>query len=100
MNGTATLDRQSATLEIARRLSRDYPEISCLEANLLEWQTSDRYDIVLSGQVIEHVARKAADRRLFDRDQHLVLARQALDQIGVERFEETRIRHGGGWINT
>jgi 2-polyprenyl-3-methyl-5-hydroxy-6-metoxy-1,4-benzoquinol methylase len=58
------LDRQSATLEIARRLSRDYPEISCLEANLLEWQTSDRYDIVLCSLVLHHFSDEDAVRVL------------------------------------
>src|SRR5438128_2567274 len=58
------LDRQSATLEIARRLSRDYPEISCLEANLLEWQPSDRYDIVLCSLVLHHFSDDDAVRVL------------------------------------
>src|SRR5437660_7120733 len=39
------LDRQSATLEIARGLSGDYPEISFLEGNTLQFDPPDRYDI-------------------------------------------------------
>ena len=48
------LDRQSATLEIAKKLSAGYPEISYLEENLLEWQPSQRYDIVLCSLVLHH----------------------------------------------
>ena len=58
------LDRQSATLDIARRLSADYPEISYLEANLLEWQPSDRYDIVLCSLVLHHFSDDDAVRVL------------------------------------
>src|SRR6059058_6588758 len=35
------LDRQSATLEIARKLSAPYPEIAFVEGNLLEWNASE-----------------------------------------------------------
>src|SRR2546425_1031302 len=35
------LDRQAATLEIAVKLSVDYPEISCIEANILEWRLAE-----------------------------------------------------------
>src|SRR3982751_5156446 len=41
------LDRQPATLEIARSLSTDYPEISYREANILEWNSVKSYDITL-----------------------------------------------------
>src|SRR6266702_6510213 len=41
------LDRQSATLEIARKLSVNYPEISYVEANILEWNPVEPYDILL-----------------------------------------------------
>src|ERR1700737_498702 len=58
------LDRQSATLEIARKLSADYPEISYVEANLLEWQPSDRYDIVLCSLVLHHFSDEDAVRVL------------------------------------
>src|SRR5690242_10406664 len=33
------LDRQPATLEIARKLSAGYPEISCHEGNILQWNS-------------------------------------------------------------
>src|SRR3954471_1593652 len=37
------VDRQPATVEIARRLSADYPEISYHEANVLEWNSPQDY---------------------------------------------------------
>ena len=39
------------------------------------------------------LAGEAADRALLDRDQHLVLARQPLDQRRVQGLGEPRIRH-------
>ena len=47
-------------------------------------------------QILQHVAGEAADRALLDGDQHLVLARQAPDQVGVERLGEAGIGHRGG----
>src|SRR3989442_9350714 len=41
------VDQQSATLEIAERLSANYPEISHSEAKILEWQPAEPYDLVL-----------------------------------------------------
>ena len=48
------VDRQPATLEIARRLSADYPEISCHEANILEWDCPQGYDIALCSLALHH----------------------------------------------
>ena len=48
------VDRQPATLEIARRLSAGYPEISYHEANVLEWDFSRAYDIALCSLVLHH----------------------------------------------
>jgi hypothetical protein len=48
------------------------------------------------GQVVHHQPAEAADRAFLDGDQHLVLARQALDQRGVERLGEARIGDGAG----
>ncbi len=54
------LDRQSATLEIARGLSGDYPEISFLEGNTLQFDRPDRYDIVLCSLVLHHFSDEDA----------------------------------------
>ena len=48
------LDRQSATLEIARKLSGDYPEISFIEADILEFKPPDGYDLVLCSLTLHH----------------------------------------------
>ena len=48
------VDRQAATLEIASRLSTGYAEISYHEANVLEWNDPERYDIALCSLVLHH----------------------------------------------
>jgi 2-polyprenyl-3-methyl-5-hydroxy-6-metoxy-1,4-benzoquinol methylase len=48
------VDRQPATLEIARRLSAGYPEISYHAANILEWDCAQSYDIALCSLVLHH----------------------------------------------
>ncbi len=58
------LDRQSATLEIARKLSGNYPEISYIDANILEWQRADPYDIVLCSLALHHFSDEEAVRLL------------------------------------
>jgi len=58
------LDRQSATLEIARRLSGDYPEISFVETDILEFKSPDRYDLVLCSLTLHHFSDEDAVRVL------------------------------------
>src|SRR5947207_13088120 len=41
------LARQFATLQIAKKLSAGYEEISYTDANILEWEPAADYDIVL-----------------------------------------------------
>ena len=48
------VDRQSATLEIARKLSAGYPEISFHEADILGWHCAQDYDIALCSLVLHH----------------------------------------------
>ena len=59
------IDKQSATLEIARELSVDYPEIFYSEANVLEWQTAKAHDIVLCSLVLHHFSDEEAVRVLL-----------------------------------
>jgi len=54
------LDRQPATLEIARKLSADYPEISYSEANILEWNPVKAYDITLCTLALHHFSNQDA----------------------------------------
>jgi 2-polyprenyl-3-methyl-5-hydroxy-6-metoxy-1,4-benzoquinol methylase len=58
------LDQQGATLEIASKLSVDYPEISFVRANILEWNPVERYDIVLNSLALHHFTEKDAVRLL------------------------------------
>jgi len=60
----AALDQQSATIEIARKLSADYPEISFVEANILEWQPAGHYDVVLCSLALHHFSDEDAVRLL------------------------------------
>lgn len=48
------LDRQPATLEIARKLSPTYPEISYYEGNILEWNPIEAYEIALCTLTLHH----------------------------------------------
>jgi 2-polyprenyl-3-methyl-5-hydroxy-6-metoxy-1,4-benzoquinol methylase len=54
------LDRQSATLEIARALSAAYPEISYIDADILKWKPADPYDIVLCSLALHHLSNEDA----------------------------------------
>ena len=45
------------------------------------------------GKQVQDVGTEAADRPFLDRDQDFMLARQALDQVGIERFGKPRVRH-------
>jgi 2-polyprenyl-3-methyl-5-hydroxy-6-metoxy-1,4-benzoquinol methylase len=54
------VDQQAATLEIARRLSADYPEICYHAANILEWDCAQRYDIALCSLVLHHFSNDDA----------------------------------------
>ena len=48
------VDRQSATLQIARKLSAGYPQISFYEADILGWDCAQGYDIALCSLVLHH----------------------------------------------
>src|SRR5947207_3908200 len=48
------LDRQSATLEIARNLSAGYPEISYVNADILKWKPAEPHDIALCTLTLHH----------------------------------------------
>ena len=58
------VDQQAATLEIARGLSADYPEISYHAANILEWDCRQDYDIALCSLVLHHFSDDDAIRLL------------------------------------
>ncbi len=58
------VDRQSATLEIARHWSHGYPEISFLESDLLTFNPAAAYDIVLCSLALHHFSDEDAVRAL------------------------------------
>jgi SAM-dependent methyltransferase len=58
------LDRQSATLEIARKLSARYPEITFVEGDVLEWQPTEPNDIVFCTLALHHFSEDDAVRVL------------------------------------
>ncbi|MEY2538932.1 MAG: hypothetical protein QOG67_2672 [Verrucomicrobiota bacterium] len=58
------LDQQSSTLEIAKNLSGAYPEISYMSANILDWEPSEPYDIVLCSLALHHFSDDDAVRLL------------------------------------
>ena len=58
------VDRQPATLEIARSLSAEYPEISYHAANVLEWDCPQKYDMAICSLVLHHFSDDDAVRLL------------------------------------
>ena len=58
------LDRQPATLAIAKKLSANYPEIAFVEGNILEWNASEQYDLVLCTLALHHFGETDAVRVL------------------------------------
>jgi len=58
------IDQQASTIEIARRLSNDYPEIEFFCRNLFEWKPSEPYDIVLCSLTLHHFGEDDAVRVL------------------------------------
>ena len=84
------VDRQSATLEIAKRLSENYSEISLLAADILELQPTAPYDVVLCSLVLHHFSEDDAVRllrRCYELSRRFVLVsdlrRGLLATIGV-----------------
>ena len=58
------IDRQPPTLRVAKELSVDYPEISFIEADILQWEPNERYDIVLNSLALHHFSEEDAIRVL------------------------------------
>ena len=54
------IDQQASTIEIARGLSNDYPEIEFFCANLFAWNPSELYDIVLCSLTLHHFSEDDA----------------------------------------
>jgi 2-polyprenyl-3-methyl-5-hydroxy-6-metoxy-1,4-benzoquinol methylase len=54
------LDQQAATVEIARKLSAAYPEISYHATNILDWSPAEAYDMVLCTLALHHFSDEDA----------------------------------------
>jgi hypothetical protein len=54
------IDRQAATLELARRLSAGYPEISYIDADILKWSSPQTHDIALCTLALHHFSDEDA----------------------------------------
>jgi 2-polyprenyl-3-methyl-5-hydroxy-6-metoxy-1,4-benzoquinol methylase len=84
------IDQQSSTLEIARGLSADYPEIDFKQGDVLFFGEDGQYDIVLCSLALHHFDEAAAVR-LLERCRHLSrrfvlvsdLRRDLLATVGV-----------------
>ena len=81
------LERQPPTLEIAKKLSANYPAISFVEGNILEWQSSEPYDIVLCTLVLHHFSEDDAVRVL-----------RRCRELSSERVLVSDLRRG--WLGT
>lgn len=93
------LDQQSSTLEIAKKLSANYPEISFVEGNILEWKAPQPYDLVMCTLALHHFSEADAIRvlqrcRQFSRKFVLVsdLRRGWLASLGVRLLTATMFR--------
>jgi hypothetical protein len=58
------IDQQAATLEIARKLSVGYPEISYHEANILQWDPVEPCNILLCTLALHHFSDEDAAKVL------------------------------------
>src|SRR5438105_9150276 len=93
------LDRQSATLEIAQKLSAQYSEINFFEENILEWEPVESYDLVLCTLALHHFSDEDAVRvlerwRKLSRKFVLVsdLRRGCVATLGVQLLTATMFR--------
>ena len=93
------LDRQSATLEIAKKLSVQYPEITFVEGNILDWQANEPYDLVFCTLALHHFSEDDAVRvlrRCWELSRKFVLVsdlrRNWLGTIGVHLLTTTMFR--------
>lgn len=58
------VDFQPATIEAARRLSADYPEIVCTRADVLTFSAAEPFDLVICSLALHHFSEENAVRLL------------------------------------
>lgn len=101
------IDRNDAALEIARRESRDYPEIHYLRGDALRFESRETYDLVLCTLALHHFSGEEATallRRCRDLSHRFVLVsdleRSLVTLAGVHLlttvfFRDPITRHDG-----
>lgn len=58
------IDQNRSTLAIAQKFSSNYPEVSFIHGNILEWVGAEPYDIVLCSLALHHFSSEDAVRLL------------------------------------
>jgi SAM-dependent methyltransferase len=93
------LDQQFATVEVAKRLSADYPNITFAEGNILDWETSEPCDLLLCTMALHHFSEEDAIcvlRRCRDLSRRFVLVsdlrRGRFGTVGVQLLTATIFR--------
>ena len=93
------IDQNPSTLQIAQKFSSNYPEVSFIHGNILEWASAEPYDIVLCSLALHHFSREDAVRLLrhfLDLSRQFVLVsdlrRGYLASIGVFLLTATLFR--------
>jgi 2-polyprenyl-3-methyl-5-hydroxy-6-metoxy-1,4-benzoquinol methylase len=94
------IDAQPSTLDVARALSAEFPEIKFHEGDIRTWKSSEPYDIVLCSLVLHHFSNEDAVRVLahaadLSRNFTLVadLRRGLLASFGVAALTAVIFRH-------
>ena len=89
------IDQQSSTIEIARGLSHEFPEINFTAADLFQWEPAELYDIVLCSLALHHFGEKDAIRVL---QQCARLSRRAV--LVADLCRSHLLRLGVSWLTT
>ncbi len=58
------VDFQPTTIAMARRMSADYPEIDCVQADVLQYKDAELYDLVVCSLALHHFSEADAVRLL------------------------------------
>ncbi|MFL6568293.1 MAG: methyltransferase domain-containing protein [Chthoniobacterales bacterium] len=74
------VDFQPATIEAARQLSSGYPEITCVDADVLNFEDPARFDIVICSLALHHFSDEDAVR-LLRRARELSRARVLISDL-------------------
>lgn len=79
------VDFQSATIETARKLSAANPEITCVQADVLDFEDPERFDAVICSLALHHFSEEDAVR-LLRRAQELSRGRVLISDLRRDWF--------------